>query len=620
MTPPYFPLTVDLSATSLRVEPGGQASVVVSIRNVGQVVQHYEAGIVGLPREMWVRDVEVIKLRPGESGMITVTVRIPVAGPLRGGTYNLAVLVRSPYQPEVSRSDDLTLEVAAVTGVELAVQPAVVEGRRGGRAMAAVSNQGNIELLVTMSATDDQGRARFRVDPPAFAVPPGGQARTAISWEVPAFFTGQARRSAIAVRANTGDQVRAEGMISFVQPPRVPAAVLTVLGIVLAVAVVAGAILVAAVINRPAATPTTSAPTQTTVASPSASASGAKPPTAPALTLSPARPLPDLPVKVTAATSEKINTWSWQVLDAGNNLVATGDTAGSFTWTPKQAGTFTLKLAITSDGGQTTATMPVVVMPVPLQLVTKEVKLAPGLTTVTEACPQGLTPVSGGVTTDAAAGALHFSHSAPTADGWTATVHNPGAEVTGTLTVTCLTPIAGRTVQRAEQQVTGSSVVQLQATCPSGQVVLGGGGGMRPANGTSGVVRQSWPDRDDAKSPWKYWRVSFEATTDGMAEVFAICAPAPKGHTVTIADAAKQGTMVVDLTLTCTKGVLLSAGVALDPHGTVPAGSVAVVNSAGPVLPAPAPPGSLSWAARVSLQLPQSYRLNGYVVCADLYG
>jgi|GEM_PF-6112158 len=620
MTPPYFPLTVDLSAATLKVEPGGQASVVVGIRNVGQVVQHYEAGVVGLPSELWNRDVEVIKLRPGESGSITLTVRVPASGPLRGGTYHLAVLVRSPYQPEVSRSEDLTLEVAAVTGVELAVQPTVVEGRAGGRAVAMLGNQGNIELLVTVSATDDQGRARFRVDPPALAVPPGGQVQTAISWEVPSFFTGQARRSAITVRAHTGDQVRAESAISFVQPPRVPAAVLTVLGIVLAVAVVAGAIIVGAVITRPAPTPTADPGMASSVLSPSTSASGAQPPKAPMLTLTPAKPMPDVAVTVTAKSSEQITAWAWQVADTGNNLVATGDTPNTFSWTPKAAGTFTLKLTVTSEGGQTTATLPVVVAPPPLEVVTQELTLAPGLTTGTIACPEGRAPVSGGLTTDPAAGAVTFSHSAPTADGWTATVHNPGGPATGTLSVVCLTPLPGMTVQRSEQPVNASDQVQVQATCPNGQVVLGGGGGMRPADGTSGVLHQSWPDRDTAKTPWKYWRVVVEAITPGMAEVFAVCAPAPRGHTVTIADQAKQGTMTVEQNLTCTKGVLLAAGAALDPHADIPTGSVATVNSSGPVPPIPAAPASLTWSLRVSLELPEQYRLNGYAVCADLYG
>lgn len=146
-----FPLTFDLSTAAVKLKPGGSAQVVVTIRNVSPIVQHYEALVVGLPSDdLWSRDAEMTKLRPGEAGTITVTVALPVDTQMLGGTYVLGVLVRSPYQPrEVSRAEELALTVETIAGITVTAFPEIIHGKndgywacRSGRVVRSVATNG----------------------------------------------------------------------------------------------------------------------------------------------------------------------------------------------------------------------------------------------------------------------------------------------------------------------------------------------------------------------------------------------------------------------------------------------------------------------------------------------
>src|SRR5947207_15437359 len=100
------------------VRPGEGTEVEVTVQNTGRSVEHYETTIVGLPRDDLYGCVPpTVKLRPGESGTVTVNLSVPERPAPDAGLYKLGDLCRSPYQRRVSRCEVLRLDVAPTLGI-----------------------------------------------------------------------------------------------------------------------------------------------------------------------------------------------------------------------------------------------------------------------------------------------------------------------------------------------------------------------------------------------------------------------------------------------------------------------------------------------------------------------
>jgi hypothetical protein len=404
-----FPLSLTLAPAALSLKPGGSAEISVTINNISDLVQHYQVTIVGLPSDdLWSREQDITKLRPGESGVVRVRISLPDKGGLVGGQYVLGVLVTSPYQPDVSRSADLTLTVEAVSGITMAAQPAIAYGHDQAAFTVSLKNEGNVGVNVELTAIDDQGRARFILQPPTLALAPGVAQPAMVEVRAAGPFTGQERRSAITIRGQVAGETRGEAQVTFIQTPRVPAALFRTLGIVLAVAVVAAAIVVGGLLGRSATPPNGAAATPSAGASPSMStsaAAGADPPTVTPLTVDPTPPVAQQKVTFRTEASQDVTTWKWEVFDPTNAPLASGTKAKSFSFTFPTAEAFTLRLTVTNAAGSTvTLTQKVTVGEPPpnYQPVLKSIELAPGESATNSAlCPAGKVVLGGGIDTEA---------------------------------------------------------------------------------------------------------------------------------------------------------------------------------------------------------------------------
>jgi hypothetical protein len=273
-----FPLNVEVTPKSLQLKPGASGVLQVKITNVGDIVQHYQVTIVGLPSdEYWSTEPAVTKLKPQESAVIRVDITLPEKGGVVGQRYDLGVLVTSPYDANVSRSVDLALDVTAMPGITLTASPLMVYGKSSAAYALELTNNGNIDLLVDLVASDDQGVAEITLTPHELYIQPDLSQDAQLAVRAKSILTGQERRSTVAIKAQVDGETRGEAQVTFIQQPRVPPQVLRTLGIVLAVVVMAGAILLGGLLGRSAAR--TGAPSASAGGSgaPSGGAGGASP-------------------------------------------------------------------------------------------------------------------------------------------------------------------------------------------------------------------------------------------------------------------------------------------------------------------------------------------------------
>jgi hypothetical protein len=244
---------VTVAPERVTVRPGETTTVEVVIQNTSRAVEHYTTSVVGLPRDdLYACDPPTVKLRPGESGTVSVSLSMPERPAPDAGLYTLGVLVQAPYQRRVSRCEELRLDVQPAPGISVESQPEVATG--GGTATYALrlANDGNTGLDISLAGTDPQGQVRFYFRPRSVRVAPNATAPAQLTVQAAAPWTGQEQRRTLTIRATAGTDLSAEKTVTFVQRPRIPGGPLRFVGIALAVGVLATATLAGALMRNAA--------------------------------------------------------------------------------------------------------------------------------------------------------------------------------------------------------------------------------------------------------------------------------------------------------------------------------------------------------------------------------
>ena len=484
-----FPLTVAVTPSALQVKPGASAQVTVTITNVSDIVEHYQVTLVGLPsNEYWTTEPAMTKLKPRGTGAIGVRITVPERGGLLGGRYVLGVLVSSPYQPDVARSADLVLEVGVVSGMELTATPMTATGKTEAAYAVSLTNDGNIDVPVDLVATDEHGKAEIRIDPASVYVRPGGAQAARVNVRAPGLLTGTERRSTITIKALAAGETRGQVQVSFIQTPRIAPVIFRTLGIVLAVAVIAGAIVIGGLVGRqeagsgPSTNTAPPSPTQQTTQPTTPSGSVTTPPAQPTvspITISPDTPAVDVDTVLTATASAGITKWLWDITGP-DNFTKKDPTPQQLIIKFPLPGQYTIRLTVTDAGGQT-AEAPELTVPVEpnaqgAEVFSTKIKIDPGQTVSNAAgCGEGLVAVGGGldVVSDGAVPpptvlqASIGTGSAGDLVQWTATVHNPSAnQVDAEIKAVCMAKPDGYKVVTKDNVFVDAETTEVQqATC-----------------------------------------------------------------------------------------------------------------------------------------------------------
>jgi hypothetical protein len=233
------------------LRPGENVGVDVTIQNASQVVEHYNVSIVGLPRDdLYGCEPSVVKLRPGESGSIQVSISIPDKPAPDAGLYTLGVLVRSPYQRQISRCEELRLEVQPAPALTIEAQPDVSTGGPDAVYTLRVANEGNTVVAVTLTGSDQERKVGFAFRPRSVQIAPNASAPATLTARARAPWTGQEARRMLTLRATATPDLAAERTVTFVQKPRIPGGPMRVVGVAAAVAVLATATIAGALVSK----------------------------------------------------------------------------------------------------------------------------------------------------------------------------------------------------------------------------------------------------------------------------------------------------------------------------------------------------------------------------------
>jgi hypothetical protein len=157
------------------VEPGGEAQVSATVRNVGDLVEQYRLEVLG-EAARWSRVMpRQISVLPGgsEEKQVVIVFRPPASPVTVAGDVPFGLRCVSLEAPDRCAVVEGDLVVGAVVGLAARLETVTPAARWTGRYRAVMENTGSVAVRLRLDASDSRRVLRFAVAPPEITVEPG---------------------------------------------------------------------------------------------------------------------------------------------------------------------------------------------------------------------------------------------------------------------------------------------------------------------------------------------------------------------------------------------------------------------------------------------------------------
>jgi len=231
-------LWTSLEPASATVDPGGVTTVRLRLRNTGDVVDEYHFEAVGSLAPWTVVEPRTVRLYPGTTGSVDLTIAPPRTPDATAGPHPYGVRVTPTEHPEATTVPEGNVTVTPFTEVRAELVPVTVKGRLRGRPKLAVDNLGNTRLTASVSGSDNGDQLSYEIRPANVQIEPGRAAFVnavlkprRIIW----FGAKEDRPYALSVQRSGVTPLKVEG--TYVQRGFLPRWLATCLGLFMALAI-----------------------------------------------------------------------------------------------------------------------------------------------------------------------------------------------------------------------------------------------------------------------------------------------------------------------------------------------------------------------------------------------
>lgn len=166
---PSKQIDVAVEPANLVVPPGGQGTLTIELANRGERVDHFTVDLSGLPREWVSTSHEFLRLAPGGSTSLPITIHPPEKPVARAGEYAYRLKVTSSAQETERTVVEGTVTVPRFADLSIELVP--TRWRHGKPGRIVVHNEGNTFLRLIAAgydpaeAIDFDGRRPLALDP-----------------------------------------------------------------------------------------------------------------------------------------------------------------------------------------------------------------------------------------------------------------------------------------------------------------------------------------------------------------------------------------------------------------------------------------------------------------------
>ncbi|MEZ0111529.1 hypothetical protein ABH920_005547 [Catenulispora sp. EB89] len=164
---------VDVNPVTADVEPGGEATVAITVRNTGDIVEEYHLQATGDPGQWAVVEPQTLRLYPGTTGTAQLTFTPPRSSEAQAGPQPYAVKVTPREDRENTFAIEGILRVAEFADLRAELVPATTRGWHRGRVKLAVDNYSNIATSAAVATTSNNTNLRIDIRTPALRLQPG---------------------------------------------------------------------------------------------------------------------------------------------------------------------------------------------------------------------------------------------------------------------------------------------------------------------------------------------------------------------------------------------------------------------------------------------------------------
>jgi hypothetical protein len=195
---------VVLDETVVRVDPGSRATVSVRILNPSTIVEGYTVEVLGEAADWALVLPSEVSVFPGDEAVVEVAFDPPASAKVAAGSVPFGVRVRSRVDADDSTVVEGDLEVGSFQNIDARLGPKTSRGRRSGKHHVDLTNWGNEEVSIEISATDPDENLSFVLKPPIIDLPIGSGRTAEVIVKGPAtFFRGPNKRMPFSVTART---------------------------------------------------------------------------------------------------------------------------------------------------------------------------------------------------------------------------------------------------------------------------------------------------------------------------------------------------------------------------------------------------------------------------------
>ncbi|MEY9937487.1 ricin-type beta-trefoil lectin domain protein [Streptacidiphilus sp. MAP5-3] len=166
-------LWTSLEPASTTVDAGSTATVRLRIRNTGDIVDEYRFTVVGDLAPYITVEPPTLRLYPGTTGTVELTVAPPRTPDAAAGPHPYAVQVTPTEHPEATTVPEGNITVTPFMEVRAELVPHTVKGRFRGRPKLAVDNLGNTTLTASVTGDDNGDQIGYEVVPANVQIEPG---------------------------------------------------------------------------------------------------------------------------------------------------------------------------------------------------------------------------------------------------------------------------------------------------------------------------------------------------------------------------------------------------------------------------------------------------------------
>jgi len=162
---------VFMEDTNLSVEPGQNLVIKLVLINQGDLVDHFNVSVTGIPGE-WAPELpKSVYLMPGDQQEVNFNIKPSRTPQSRAGRYPVIIVVTSKADPSQVAKSKMNITVAPYSQFRAELQPQRLQTGRTGR--LTVTNQGNLQETFTVQFIDAAEELSFQPPRVEMRVPEG---------------------------------------------------------------------------------------------------------------------------------------------------------------------------------------------------------------------------------------------------------------------------------------------------------------------------------------------------------------------------------------------------------------------------------------------------------------